>query len=97
MRKPNKDSEWFRGRCESGCQVCGTKLCGKNNGIEWSHIVNDKAGGDNKEVNCLALCPNCAYALDYVLKPAIYKALKEFTNSEVPDNWENGEGRVKLE
>jgi len=82
MTAPNKDSEWFRERCESGCQICG--------------IVNDGAGGDNKEVNCLALCPNCAYTLDYVLKPAIYKALTEFTNGEVPDNWENGEGRVKL-
>jgi len=46
--------------------------------------VNDGAGGDNKEVNCLALCPNCAYTLDYVLKPAIYKALKpEFERSFV--------------
>jgi len=36
------------------------------------------------------------FTLDYVLKPAIYKALTEFTNGEVPDNWENGEGRVKL-
>jgi len=96
MGEPNKDSEWFRGRCESGCQICGTKLYGKNNGLEWAHIVNNEAGGDNKEVNCLALCPNCAYVLDYVLKPAIYKALKEFTDSEVPDNWESSEGRVKL-
>ena len=94
MTSPNKDSKWFRELCDEGCQICGTKLHGKNNGLEWSHIISTKDGGKNEQDNCLALCPNCAYALDFVIKPAVFKAAKKYSKKKVPESWVDGEGRI---
>ena len=65
-----KKSKWFRDKCQDGCQICGFKLSGlesNNHGLEFSHIVSKKDGGSDKKINCLALCPNCAYSFDIVL------------------------------
>ena|SRR3990172_11480896 len=94
VKSTAKDKKWFIDLCEKGCQICGRKFPGqKNNGLEFSHIIsNDESGNDKKE-NCLALCPNCAYAFDVVIKPSIYEAFAQFNNKFVPENWKNGEGR----
>jgi hypothetical protein len=91
-----KKKKWFIRKCEDGCQICGIKIPGPSNyGLEFSHIINKNAGGGDTEINCLALCPNCAYSFDYILKPAIYNALEELNNKKVPENWKDGEGRIK--
>jgi len=54
---------------------------------------SQKDGGNDEEINCLALCPNCATAFDLILKPAIYNALDKLNDKIVPDSWENGESR----
>ena len=95
MTSPNKNSKWFKELCEAGCQICGTKLHGKNNGLEWSHIVSQKDGGMNKKINCLALCPNCAYAFDFVIKRRIFEASEKYKSGRVPKSWKDSEGRVK--
>lgn len=92
-----KKSEWFRDKCEHGCQICGfklSKLDTKNRGLELAHIVSEKDGGSNEKINCLALCPNCAYSFGVVLKPAIYAAFQELQIDNVPESWKDGEGRV---
>lgn len=64
-----------------------------NNGLEFSHIIASDDSGNDKKENCLALCPNCAYAFDIVIKPSIYLAFEKFNNKTVPENWKNDEGR----
>lgn len=89
-----KKKKWFIDLCENGCQICGTKLpLLKGNGLEFSHIISKKDGGNDEEINCLALCPNCSTAFDLVLKPAIFNALDKLNNNLVPESWENGESR----
>ncbi len=89
-----KKKKWFIELCEQGCQICGRKFPGQNNnGLEFSHIIASEDTSNDKKENCLALCPNCAFALDVVIKPSIYRALEKFNNKMVPENWKNGEGR----
>lgn len=90
-----KRKKWFIELCEKGCQICGIKLPGLNNGLEFSHIVSKNDGGSDREINCLVLCPNCAYSFDYILKPALYNTLKELKNGKVPKSWKDAEGRIK--
>jgi len=91
-----KRKKWFVDLCEKGCQICGIKFPNlKNNGLQWSHIVSIKMGGRDTKGNCLALCPNCETSFDVIAKPAIYRALMEFTGGKVPENWEHGEGRAE--
>lgn len=89
-----KNKKWFVDLCEKGCQICGMKFHGqKNNGLKWCHIVSKKDGGNDESVNCLALCPNCEYAFDVIIKPAIYVALEKSDSRTVPESWKRGEGR----
>ena len=92
-----KRKKWFIDLCENGCQICGTKLPHlSSNGLEFSHIISKKDGGNDEEINCLALCPNCLTAFDLILKPAIYNALDKLNDKIVPGSWENGESRKKV-
>lgn len=94
-RTSAKRSLWFTERCKKGCQICGSKRPSRTNcGLQWSHIVSRKDGGGDTKVNCLAICPTCSDSFDLILKPAIYEALKEFANGEVPESWKGGEGRL---
>lgn len=90
-----KRKRWFIERCERGCQICGAKRPSrKKHALQWSHIVSRKDGGGDTQVNCLAICPNCSDVFDLVLKPAIYEALKRFSDGKVPESWRDGEGRL---
>lgn len=90
-----KRSRWFIERCKKGCQICGSKRPSrKNYGLQWSRIVSKKDGGGDTEVNFLAICPTWSDSFDLVLKPAIYESLNQFTDGNVPESWEDGEGRV---
>ena len=93
-----KDKKWFVDLCEKGCQICGAKFPNmKNNGLHWSHIISKKDGGNDEEVNCMALCPNCSFTFDLVIKPTIYMAVEKFNNSRtVPESWKNGENRKSM-
>ena len=56
----------------------------------------EKDGGNDEEVNCMALCPNCSFTFDLVIKPAIYMAVEKLNNSTVPESWKNGENRKSM-
>lgn len=91
-----KRSKWFKKLCESGCQLSGRKIPSlPNNGLEWSHILSKNDRGNDRQFNCLALCPTCSRAFDTVIKPTLYKAFTELNIREIPLSWKNGEGRTK--
>ena len=90
-----KKSEWFRERCEDGCQICAIKFPHlPNNGLQFAHIVSKTEGGGDSKINCLALCPNCEKSFDITVKRGVYRALKRHTNGKVPESWQHGEGRA---
>jgi hypothetical protein len=57
-----------------------------NNGLVVAHIIED---GPDREINCLALCPNCEKSFDKVLKPLIYNAITKINNCEIPERWKD--------
>lgn len=55
------------------------------------HIIDEKEwkaikGHDSKD-NGIPLCPNCHRIFDEVLKPYLYKALKEYGYKDLPKGW----------
>ena len=81
-----KKKDWFKTKCKCGCQICGIKFPGrKNNGLVLAHIIED---GPLKQENILALCPNCHFSFDEALKPALHKAITEYSRGKVPEKWE---------
>jgi predicted restriction endonuclease len=57
------------------------------------HIIDEKEwkeikGHDSKD-NGIPLCPNCHRVFDEVLKPYLYKALKEYGCKDLPKGWAN--------
>lgn len=82
-----KRSEWFRVRCENGCQICGKKFPGRNNnGLVAAHIIEK---GPKTKINFLALCSNCEKSFDKIIKPAIYNAISEINKGKIPNDWKN--------
>jgi hypothetical protein len=55
------------------------------------HIIDEKewknAKKNDSKVNGIPLCPNCHDIFDEFLKPYLYKALKEFGSTNLPECW----------
>ncbi len=59
-----------------------------------AHIIDGKDWKTHKKVkdgeadwNALPLCPNCATIFDDVVRPKLYRALKEFGCKNLPGSW----------
>lgn len=90
-RETMKDREWYRKRCEEGCQICGVKFPGRKNfGLVEGHIFE---AGPNEMYNIIVLCPNCEKSFDEILKPAIYEALMKYNYGELPEKWNHNANR----
>lgn len=88
VRMKGTFGNWIKNHPERGCAMCGYQNPGLlARGLVLYKIVQDEKSGGN----WLALCPNCAFAFDTVLKPAIYNAFKTHSISKVPDSWAHGE------
>jgi hypothetical protein len=60
------------------CEWCGWKA-----GRRFaSHIIDE---GPEKDWNAISLCPNCSTVFDELVRPKLYKALKEF--KRLPKSW----------
>lgn len=93
-----KKRKWYKEKCLNGCELCGRKVPSlSNNGLQWSHIVSNSDGGKDEKINNLALCPTCSLTFDTVIKPTIFKSFKHYNVRQVPESWENGEGRLPRE
>jgi predicted restriction endonuclease len=55
------------------------------------HIVDEKEWkeqlGCDRKVNGIPLCPNCHRVFDEVLRPYLFRALKEFGTTGLPKGW----------
>ena len=59
--------------------------CGWNAGRRFCcHIIDE---GAEAEWNAIALCPNCSTVFDEVIRPLLYKALKEYGAKDLPASW----------
>jgi len=63
------------------CEWCGWVAASRH----AAHIIDEVKGA--KEWNALSLCPNCATVFDDVIRPKLYKALKEFGTIKLPNSW----------
>ena len=67
------------------CQLCGKRAFR----LERAHIVDRTANGGSSKVNLLLCCPSCHSTFDNVLKPKLYKALRNAKVQRLPRSWEN--------
>jgi 5-methylcytosine-specific restriction endonuclease McrA len=92
-KSTTKSRDWYKKRCDEGCQICGAKFPGrKNNGMIMSHIIDS---GSNIKENLLALCSNCEKSFDEIIKPAIYKAIMIHNNGKIPEEWKGAKDSVQ--
>jgi len=60
-------------------------ICGWHAGRRFAcHIIDEM---DKPEVNGISLCPNCSTVFDEVLRPLLYRALKEYGCEGLPVSW----------
>jgi len=56
------------------------------------HIIDEKEWkdkmGDDSKNDGIPLCPNCHRVFDEVLRPYLYRALKEYGCEGLPESWE---------
>jgi protein-arginine kinase activator protein McsA len=65
-------------------------LCGKRvSRLERAHIVDKSSDGGSSKVNLLLCCPSCHSTFDNVLKPKLYKALRNAKVRKLPSSWEH--------
>jgi hypothetical protein len=74
------------------CLMCGARyplpdavylmLCMSSMKKEWKRRV-----GCDRQANGIPLCPNCHRVFDEVLRPYLYKALRDFGTTGLPDCW----------
>src|SRR5215470_15056027 len=62
------------------CQLCGKRAFR----LERAHIVDRTANGGSSKVNLLLCCPSCHSTFDNVLKPKLYKALRNAKVQKLP-------------
>ncbi len=55
------------------------------------HIIDEKEWkakiGVDRQVNGIPLCPNCHRIFDELLKPYLFRALKEYGATHLPTGW----------
>jgi len=62
------------------CEWCGWQSASRF----ASHIIDE---GPEKDWNLLSLCPNCSSVFDDVIRPKLYRALKECGAKKLPKKW----------
>ena len=67
------------------CQLCGKRAFR----LEKAHIVDRTADGGSSKVNLLLCCPSCHCNFDNVLKPKLYKVLRNAKVQKLPRSWEH--------
>jgi hypothetical protein len=59
--------------------------CGWQSGRRYAaHIIDE---GPERDWNAISLCPNCSTVFDEVIRPILYKALKKFGATGLPNSW----------
>ena len=67
------------------CQLCGKRAFR----LQKAHIVDKTADGDSSRINLLLCCPSCHSAFDNILKPKLYKVLRNAKVQKLPISWEH--------
>jgi hypothetical protein len=49
-----------------------------------AHIIDE---GPERDWNALSLCPNCSTVFDEIIRPKLYRALKEWGTTNLPKSW----------
>jgi len=67
-------------------------MCGKAYPLpDAVHIIDEeewkKKNGHDSKINGIPLCPNCHRIFDEVFRPYLYRALKEFGCTNLPESW----------
>jgi len=62
------------------CEWCGWSA-GRRHA---AHIIDE---AEHPDWNGLCLCPNCATVFDEVIRPKLYRALKEYGAMGLPESW----------
>lgn len=67
-------------------------MCGRRYPLpDAVHIIDEKEwkekAGCDRQLNGIPLCPNCHRVFDEVLRPYLYRALKEFGSRDLPMSW----------
>ena len=69
------------------CVMCGCKYPLP----DAAHIIYEKEckkqKGNDSKVNGIPLCPSCHRVFDEILRPYLYKALREFGAKDLPKCW----------
>ena len=65
------------------CQLCGKRAFS----LQKAHIVDKTAGGNSSTINLLLCCPSCHSTFDNILKPKLYKALRNAKVQKLPSSW----------
>ncbi len=69
------------------CVMCGTTFPLP----DAVHIIDEKEWkakvGCDRQVNGIPLCPNCHRVFDEVLRPFLFRALKGFGVTDLPQSW----------
>jgi hypothetical protein len=70
------------------CVMCGTTFPLP----DAAHIIDEKEWkskkGVDRQLNGIPLCPNCHRVFEEVLRPYLYRSLKEFGATGLPACWE---------
>jgi ribosomal protein S26 len=64
------------------CEWCGWQVASRH----AAHIIDEVKVA--KEWNAMSFCPNCATVFDDIIRPKLYKALKEYGAKNLPKSWE---------
>ena len=65
------------------CEWCGWQA-GRRNA---AHIIDEIKNAGKGQWNALSLCPNCAAVFDEIIRPKLYRDLKEYGASGLPESW----------
>jgi len=67
-------------------------MCGKQYPLpDAVHIIDEKEWKErldqDSKINGMPLCPNCHRVFDEILRPYLFRALKEFGCKKLPVSW----------
>jgi hypothetical protein len=65
------------------CEWCGWKA-GRR---QAAHIIDEVKSAGVGRWNAISLCPNCATVFDEIVRPKLYKALREYGATGLPLSW----------
>jgi ssDNA-binding Zn-finger/Zn-ribbon topoisomerase 1 len=77
---PFKNRKLAKRVAKKPCEWCGW-TAGRRHA---AHIIDE---GKERDWNAISLCPNCSTVFDEVVRPALYRALKEWGATNLPESW----------